>query len=96
MFLCAAKSLVSESNQDPLNYYKNNVGRTANLLKVALENGWTKFAFSSTTAIRGNPIAEPINEDYPKRVSIYTEKQSLQWGSYWKTPLNRKFLVPSA
>ena len=32
IFHFAAKSLVSESNQDPLKYYQNNVGGTANLL----------------------------------------------------------------
>ena len=51
VFHFAAKSLVGESNQDPLKYYQNNVGGTANLLEVALENGWTKCVLSSTAAI---------------------------------------------
>ena len=66
VFHFAAKSLVGESNQDPLQYYQNNVGGTANLLEVALENGWTKCVFSSTAAIYGNPVTDTIDEDHPK------------------------------
>ena len=72
VFHFAATSLVGESNQEPLEYYQNNVGGTANLLEVALENGWTKCVFSSTAAIYGNPITETINEDDPKApINVY-------------------------
>ena len=63
---------MGESNQEPLKYYQNNVGGTANLLEVALENGWNKCVFSSTAAIYGNPITETINEDHPKApINVY-------------------------
>ena len=72
VFHFAAKSLVGESNQDPLKYYQNNVGGTANLLEVALENGWTKCVFSSTAAIYGNPARDTIDEDHPKApINVY-------------------------
>jgi len=72
IFHFAAKSLVRESNQDPVNYYINNVGGTANLIQLALENGWTKCVFSSTAAIYGNPISDSINEGHPKApINVY-------------------------
>ena len=72
VFHFAAKSLVGESNQEPLKYYQNNVGGTANLLEVALDNGLDKCVFSSTAAIYGNPITETINEDHPKSpINVY-------------------------
>lgn len=72
VFHFAAKSLLAESNQEPVKYYQNNVGGTANLLEVALENGWTKCVFSSTAAIYGNPITEIIKEEHPKApINVY-------------------------
>ena len=72
IFHFAAKSLVSESNQEPLKYYHNNVGGTANLLQVALENDWKKCVFSSTAAIYGNPMFDTISEEHPKSpISVY-------------------------
>ena len=72
VFHFAAKSLVGESNQEPLKYYQNNVGGTANLLEVALDNGWNKCVFSSTAAIYGNPVTERIAEDHPKNpINVY-------------------------
>ena len=72
VFHFAAKSLVGESNQEPLKYYQNNVGGTVNLLEVALGNGWTKCVFSSTAAIYGNPITEAISEDHQKvPINVY-------------------------
>ena len=72
VFHFAAKSLVGESSREPLKYYQNNVGGTANLLEIALENGWSKCVFSSTAAIYGNPSTETINEDHPKApINVY-------------------------
>ena len=62
VFHFAAKSLVGESNQEPLKYYHNNVDGTANLLQVALENDWKKCLFSSTVAIYENPMFDTISE----------------------------------
>ena len=72
VFHFAAKSLVGESNRDPLKYYQNNVGGTANLLEAALENGWTRCVFSSTAAIYGNPVTDTITENHNKApINVY-------------------------
>ncbi len=72
VFHFAAKSLVGESNKEPLSYYQNNVGGTANLLEVALENGWAQCVFSSTAAVYGNPQSERIAEDHPTQpINVY-------------------------
>ena len=72
VFHFAAKSLVGESGQKPLLYYQNNVTGTANLMEVALENGWGHCVFSSTAAVYGNPQAAAIAEDHPLNpVNVY-------------------------
>ena len=40
VFHFATKSFIGESNTDPIKYYQNNVGGTANVLELALQNGW--------------------------------------------------------
>lgn len=72
VFHFAAKSLVGESQQQPLDYYQNNVGGTANLLEVALANGWHHFVLSSTAAVYGNPVTALIDEAHPKApINVY-------------------------
>jgi len=72
VFHFAARSLVGESNQDPMLYWQNNVGGTANLIEVALEKGWTRCVFSSTAAVYGNPQAQQIDEEHPKEpINVY-------------------------
>jgi len=57
---------VSESVQQPLKYYKNNVSCTLNLLSAMEAVGVDKFVFSSTAAVYGIPEKVPITEDSPK------------------------------
>lgn len=72
IFHFAAKSLVGESAKTPVTYYQNNVTGTANLLEVALENGWHRVVFSSTAAIYGNPLTDRITENHPKvPINVY-------------------------
>ncbi|HHT9138486.1 MAG TPA: UDP-glucose 4-epimerase GalE, partial [Candidatus Wunengus sp. YC60] len=59
----AASSLVPESMSNPLKYYDNNVLACINLLKAMLENKVTKFIFSSTAAVYGEPENIPIKEE---------------------------------
>ncbi len=59
----AASSIVPESMSNPLKYYENNVLACANLLKAMLENKVTKFIFSSTAAVYGEPKNIPIKEE---------------------------------
>ena len=72
VFHFAAKSLVGESQTAPVKYYQNNIGGTANLIEVALENGWTRCVLSSTAAVYGNPISHSIAEDHPTQpINVY-------------------------
>ena len=52
----AAKSLVSESINNPIHYYKNNVIGTINLVNEMIKNDIENIVFSSTAAIFGNPV----------------------------------------
>lgn len=63
----AAYSLVGESVEKPLIYYRNNVARTVNLLDAMLQNNIRRFIFSSSAAVYGEPVYVPINEDHPCR-----------------------------
>ena len=51
----AAKIVVPESIESPLLYYKNNTVNTANLIEVCVKYGVSKFIFSSTAAVYGEP-----------------------------------------
>jgi UDP-glucose 4-epimerase len=59
----AAKSLVGESMAMPMDYYRNNVVGTINLLTVMGEHGVRRMVFSSTAAVYGEPETTPIYED---------------------------------
>lgn len=57
---------MGESMKDPSIYFQNNVFATLNLLEVMRVKNVTKFIFSSTAGVYGNPIGTPITEDHPK------------------------------
>ncbi|MGB5919200.1 UDP-glucose 4-epimerase GalE [Arcobacter sp.] len=64
----AASIVVPESVENPLKYYMNNTVNTTNLIKCAVENNVSKFIFSSTAAVYGEPTNIPntgIDETYP-------------------------------
>ena len=64
----AASIVVPESVENPLKYYMNNTVNTTNLIKCAEIHGVTKFIFSSTAAVYGEPKSIPKNgldENYP-------------------------------
>ena len=64
---CAGSSLVGPSLRDPKTYYDNNFIATKTLLDYMVEHKiHSKFIFSSSAAVYGNPIAVPIQEDDPK------------------------------
>lgn len=63
VFHFAANSLVGESVQDPLKYYRNNVNATITLLEKMIEHGVSKFIFSSTAATYGIPNTKLITEE---------------------------------
>ncbi len=61
----AAHSLVGESVEQPLAYYRNNVVNTVTLLEAMQQAGIKHFIFSSTAAVYGEPVQTPITEDHP-------------------------------
>ncbi len=63
----AARSLVGESMQTPLLYYRNNVAGTLNLLEAMARAGVSYLIFSSTAAVYGVPQQVPIPETHPKQ-----------------------------
>lgn len=65
----AALAYVGESVEQPLRYYRNNVGSSLGLLEACAAAGVERFVFSSTCATYGEPGEEyiPIPETCPQR-----------------------------
>jgi UDP-glucose-4-epimerase GalE len=63
----AAHAYVGESMQNPLKYYRNNVGGTLSLLGAMQETGIEKLVFSSTCATYGVPETELLAETHPQK-----------------------------
>ncbi len=63
----AASLIVEESMSLPGKYFENNVVAGLNLLNAAAAHGISKFIFSSTAAVYGEPLSPTIDEDHPKR-----------------------------
>jgi UDP-glucose 4-epimerase len=61
----AALSLVGESVEQPVRYFRTNVGGTLNLLDAMREAGVRRLVFSSTAATYGEPETVPIPETAP-------------------------------
>ena len=62
----AARAYVGESVLRPNAYYTTNVIGGLNLLNAALDEGITKFVFSSSCAVYGSPDELPIDECTPR------------------------------
>lgn len=61
----AAYKAVGESVQEPLKYYKNNVGGTIALLEVMMEHQVKHIIFSSSATVYGMNNLSPLTEDLP-------------------------------
>jgi UDP-glucose 4-epimerase len=57
---------VGESVAQPATYYHNNVSNTVALLQAMVRHRVSRFIFSSTAAIFGDPEYTPIDEQHPK------------------------------
>lgn len=62
----AASIVTSESVENPIKYYENNVLSNINLIKAMRTRGIKKIIFSSTAAIYGEPSEMPITEETDK------------------------------
>lgn len=70
----AAWLSVPESVVNPAGYYRNNVIGTLTLLEAMVAAGVTRFVFSSTCAVFGEPERVPIDESHPTRpINSYGE-----------------------
>ncbi len=84
-FHFAAKALIPESVTNPAVFFKVNVSSSLTLLEVLRVAGISKFVFSSSAAVYGNPTSLPIDEDDPKApVNSYGEtklcfERALDW-----------------
>jgi UDP-glucose 4-epimerase len=63
----AGSVVVPESMRDPLAYYRNNTMTTRSLLNAVVKCGVSRFIFSSTAAVYGNPDQMPVPENAPTR-----------------------------
>lgn len=61
----AGSIVVPESVENPLAYYRNNTAASRNLLEVAVRTGVSRFIFSSTAAVYGEPEVVPVREESP-------------------------------
>jgi len=61
----AAHKAVAESVQQPLEYYRNNIGGVVTITRAMLEHGISTLVFSSSATVYGEPQRLPITEDAP-------------------------------
>ena len=61
----AASSLVGESVTAPEKYYANNLTAGLSLLEAMRQAGVARIVFSSTAAVYGEPLKQPIEESDP-------------------------------
>lgn len=59
----AALSVVPDSLADPLGYYENNTLKAHKLIQTAIQCGIEHFIFSSTAAVYGELLSDPIDEN---------------------------------
>ena len=74
---CAGTSLVGPSIKNPSQYYHNNVTKTLNLLNIVMAAiPQTRFIFSSSAAVYGEPVMTPCDEVDPKEpISPYGQSK---------------------
>src|SRR3546814_4852972 len=77
----AGAIVVPESMAAPLTYYLTNTCKTRSLLQSCVDQGITRFVFSSTAAVYGEPDEVPVGEAAPTRpASPYgASKLMVEW-----------------
>lgn len=62
----AGLKAVGESVEQPLRYYRSNLGTTFSLLRAMQRHGIFRFVFSSSATVYGDPERVPIPESAPR------------------------------
>lgn len=77
----AGSIVVPDSVSDPLGYYLNNTVKSRSLMAASVKAGIPRFIFSSTAAVYGNPLTQPVFEsEAPAPISPYgTSKLMTEW-----------------
>jgi UDP-glucose 4-epimerase len=77
----AGSIVVPDSIADPLGYYLNNTVKARTILECAVKANIPRFIFSSTAAVYGNPLTQPVFETAaPAPISPYgTSKLMTEW-----------------
>jgi UDP-glucose 4-epimerase len=85
VFHFAAKALIPESVKNPGMFFDSNVASGIALLETVRAAGISRFVFSSSAAVYGNPLATPISEDHQKDpVNSYGEtKWAMERMLHW-------------
>lgn len=63
---CAALSIVSESVREPARYMKANAEDARAFVERLVARGISRFIFSSSAAVYGEPVRIPIDETHPR------------------------------
>jgi UDP-glucose 4-epimerase len=66
----AALKAVGESVEKPLEYYRNNILSTLNLLEILKNNVTRNFVFSSSCTVYGQPDSLPVTEQSPLKPAL--------------------------
>jgi len=61
----AAKKAAGESVDTPLHYYKENVTGLQSVLGAMVDSGVGNFVYSSSAAVYGTPVSNPVKETEP-------------------------------
>lgn len=61
---------VGESVEQPLRYYRTNLGSTLNLLDIMRDRGATRLVFSSSATVYGEPQYLPQDEEHPVGIGL--------------------------
>lgn len=77
----AGSIVVPDSVRDPLGYYLNNTVKSRMLMACAVKAQIPRFIFSSTAAVYGNPLTQPVFEiAMPAPISPYgSSKLMTEW-----------------
>jgi UDP-glucose 4-epimerase len=67
-----------ESMENPGKYFRNNTCRPVSLLEAMVASGIERFLFSSTAAIYGDPLTDPLEEGHPQNpTNAYGESKMM-------------------